>query len=311
MMASNTRTLLISTALIIVGLVAVVGLTHYLEQHRQNLPETYFDEDLDVQGKKLKGFALGGEGLLADVYWMRALQYVGDKVINAKSHTFNIENLRPLNPRLLYPLLDSATDLDPKFTTAFSYGATVLPAIDLDEAVALTEKGIALNPNEWRFYQYLGYIYWRSENYEKAAAVYERGSQIPGAPPFMKLMAGRMRSDGGARGTAREIYSQMLDQDIDEQSRDIARQRLTEIDTLEEMDAVNAALEAFKTDNGRCVADLSEILPQLKRLTYQTNRQFRIDAAGRLTNPSGAPYRLDPRNCSVATDNKTAPGPVE
>ena len=163
-MAPRTRTLLISSVVIFAGFAAVVSLTKYIESNRILLPESYVDEDLDLQGKKLNGFALGAEGLLADAYWIRALQYVGDKVIKTDPGSLNIENLQSLNPRLLYPLLDNAADLDPKFSAVFSYGATVLPAIDLHEAVALTEKGILHNPEDWRLYQYLVYIYWRSKN---------------------------------------------------------------------------------------------------------------------------------------------------
>jgi len=59
------------------------------------------------------------DGLVADVYFMRALQYIGNKLVKTNIEEINIENLRPLNPRLLYPLLDKATDLDPNFIAAY------------------------------------------------------------------------------------------------------------------------------------------------------------------------------------------------
>ncbi|MEP7212769.1 MAG: tetratricopeptide repeat protein [Acidobacteriota bacterium] len=310
-MASRTQTLLISTVIFFVGFTAVVSLTKYLEHNRIGLPESYVDEDLDLQGKKLNGFALGAEGLIADVYWIRALQYVGDKVINADSRSLNIENLQSLNPRLLYPLLDNATDLDPKFSAVFSYGATVLPAINMHEAVALTEKGILHNPDEWRLYQYLGYIYWRSQDYEKAGEVYERGSRIIGAPAFMRLMAARMRTDGGARNTAREIYSQMLDQDGDDQTREIARQRLFEIESLDELDSINSVLKSFQSRNGRCPANLAEILPQLKQLTTQSRQFFHTDNNGRFLDRSGSPYVLVSETCSVTATKNSTQSPLE
>ena len=111
---------MIALAVIVFGFTAVFGLSSFLEKNRVSLPESYEDEDLSLQGKRLKGYALGFEGLLADWYWMRSLQYIGDKVVNSKAEVLSIDNLRPLNPRLLYPLLDNATDLDPKFITAYS-----------------------------------------------------------------------------------------------------------------------------------------------------------------------------------------------
>jgi hypothetical protein len=133
----------------------VYALSNFIESNRVPIPETYADEDLAFEGKKIKGFALGAEGMLADWYWMRSLQYIGDKLTNSKLEYIDLEDLTHLNPRLLYPLLDNATDLDPHFMAAYSYGAIVLPAIDKQQAIKLTEKGIAANPNEWRLHQYL------------------------------------------------------------------------------------------------------------------------------------------------------------
>ncbi len=163
------------------------------------MPEGFEDEDLALQGAKLKGYALGFEGLIADWYWMRSLQYIENKVVKSPDETLNIENLTALNPRLLYPLLDNATTLDPQFMAVYAYGAVVLPAIDKEQAIKLTEKGIADNPNEWRLYQQLGYIYWRLDNFEKASLVYTEGAKIVGAPPFMSLMAAKMKSEGQSR----------------------------------------------------------------------------------------------------------------
>ncbi len=96
---------------------------------------------------------------------MRSLQYIGEKVVKSSNETLNIENLTALNPRLLYPLLNNATTLDPQFMEVYAYGAVVLPAIDKEQAIKFTEKGITDNPSEWRLYQQLGYIYWRLGNF--------------------------------------------------------------------------------------------------------------------------------------------------
>jgi hypothetical protein len=57
----------------------VFGLSRFVEANRPALPENYADEDLALQGARLKGYALGFEGLIADWYWMKSLQYIGDK----------------------------------------------------------------------------------------------------------------------------------------------------------------------------------------------------------------------------------------
>ncbi len=300
-MQSSSKQVIFTFAVIAFGFAAVFGLSNYLEKHRPVMPESYADEDLSLQGAKLKGFSLGFEGLIADWYWMKSLQYLGDKVLNSKQD-FSLDDLSSLNPRLLYPYLNNASDLDPKFFSVYEFGATVLPAIDKEQAIKLTQKGIDNNPDNWRLYQYLGFIYWRAENYAKAAEVYEKGSQIAGAPDFMRLMAAKMKSEGGNRDTAREIYRQMFDDAQDEQSKETARLRLLELDSLNERDAIRAALQTFREKNNRCADSWREILPLLQNVKLSGGKDFRIDNSSNLVDPGGAPYMLDTEKCDVQLD---------
>ena len=287
---------------VVAGFVLVAYLTVYIEGVRPALPEDYGDMDLTLHGAKLKGFALGMEGLLADLYYMRALQYIGDKIIHAKSEVINIDDLRDLNPRLLYPMLDNATDLDPHFIEAYIYGAVVMPAINPEQAVAIAEKGVANNPNEWRIYRQLGYIYWKLGEYEKASEVYEKGSAIAGASPFMELMAAAMKTKGGSRETARAIYREMLNSAEDDQIRITAERRLAQLDSLDERDAIDKALAGFKEANGHCPSSFSEIFPRLENVTLPEGRHFRVDKDRNIVDPTNVPYILDKVECKALLD---------
>lgn len=301
-MIGKSTDLILSIAAVAVGFAAVFGLSTFLEQNRVTLPEDYFDSDLSLEGRRLKGFALGTEGLLADWYWMWSLQYIGDKLAKTDLEYINVEDLTVLQPRLLYPLLDNATDLDPKFLAAYTYGAMVLPAIDKQQAIDLTEKAVANNPQNWRMYQYLGYIYWRMEEYEKAAAAYDRGSEIEGAPQFMKMMSASMRTRGGSRETARAMYQQMYDEAQDQQSRGNAEFRLNEIDSLNERDAINAVLGRIRSNSGRCPSSFREILPQLSQIELPNDRELMTDRNGNIVDPTGVPYLLDREACEAKID---------
>jgi tetratricopeptide (TPR) repeat protein len=305
----STKTLA-AVAVIIIGFAAVFVLSNHLERIKPVLPEDYADRDLTLQGAKLKGFSFGLEGLIADWYWMRSLQYIGEKVVKSRDD-LDLENLNSLNPRLLYPYLDNASDLDPKFLAVYSYGAVVLPAIDPQQAIKITEKGIANNPDEWRLYQQLGYIYWRLGNYEKAAEIYSDGAKIKDAPPFLKLMAAKMKSDGGSRDMAREIYRQMLEETDDKQVKQNAELRLLEIDSLDERDQIRAALQKFKTTNARCANNWQEILPLLQNVKLPNGKDFSIDKQNNLVDPSGAPYILDKLICGVRLDKDKTKIPMK
>lgn len=299
-MNSTSKTLL-CIALIVFGFAGVFGLSNYLEANKPPLPDNYVDGDLAFQGTKMKGFVFGAEGLLADLYWMQALQYIGTKALNSKTKV-DIENLKPLNPRLLYPYLDNATDLDPKFTAVYFYGSIVLPAVDSAQAIKFTEKGIRDNPENWLLYQHLGYIYWKLGDYPKAAEVYEQGAKIEGSAPFLKLMAGKMRSDGGSRDTSRILYREMYESATDEALKNNALRWLLKLDTDDETDAIRNALQNFKKQNNRCVNSLTEILPQLRTVKLPNNNQFRLDKSNNLLDTTNVPYLLDKENCDVKID---------
>lgn len=297
-MASRSLQILISTIVILGGFALSVFLTGFAERSRPPLPAGYEDEDMALSGSQFKGFAFGAEGLISDWYWMNSLQYIGKKVSTIGLDKLNIEDMTPMNPRLLYPYLNAATDLDPKFIAPYSYGATILPAIDSKQAIALTEKGIANNPSQWRLYQFLGYIYWRLGDYEKASETYGKGSQIEGSPIFMRMMSARMKTEGGSRDIAREMYRQIRDQAEDEKSRENAELRLLQIDSLDERDIITAALSEFRAANNRCPSSWPELIPTIAKKP-EASRVLRIDRSNNIVDPSGAVYFLDGKNCTV------------
>ena len=296
-MSSNRSHTSIAITLILLGFAASVSLTRYLESTRPPLPSGYEDEDPGLQASKIKGFVFGAEGLIADWYWMNSLQYVGRKISTVGLDKLNLDDLSSLNPRLLYPYLNNTVELDARFIPAYSYGAIVLPAINVDDAISLTEKGIANNPNDWRLYQYLGYIYWKNKDYEKAAEVYSKGARVAGAPDFFPMMAASMKNKGGDRETARVMYLSMLNEEDSDGVRESVELRLLEIDSLDERDAINIALADFENANRKCPARLSEIIPKLRTVKLPRDRSFSVTNANELADPAGFPYRLDAKTC--------------
>jgi tetratricopeptide (TPR) repeat protein len=296
---------------ILAGMVLVFVLSNFLASQRRLDPPPNDTDELTLQGSRLKGFVFGAEGLVADWYWMRSLQYIGDKVLNSPDENINIGDLRSLDPRLLYPYLNNATDLDPHYMPAYSYGAVVLPAIDPELAIKIAEKGIAANPGEWRLYQYLGYVEWQLNRYDKAADVYDRGSRIDGAPTFLKMMAVSMRTAGSSRETARSVFRQMYEHSGDEQTRLFAERKLEMLKSLDERDAIRHAMNTVKERTGRCPAAWAEIIPLLHDVKLPGGNDFRIDANKNIVDPSGAPYLLDQETCDVLLDKKTTKIPLQ
>ena len=278
---------------VILGLVQTTALARWLDAHRRSEDPFATYEELYVRPETARRMSLAFNGVAADWYWLRSLQYVGRKV-EAYRGEFALDDMSDLNIRNLGPLLEQATALDPQFMAAYEFGAVVLPSIDRDAAVRLVERGIQENPQEWRLYQHLGYIHWQAGRFPEASEAYAAGAGQPGAPQWMRVMAAQMRAEGGSRAVAYEMYRRMYEGAADEQVRTLAVTRMAQLDSLEERDRIRRALSDFRARNGRCPADWREVAPQLR------NAKLRVTAAGTPLDPSDVPYVLEASSCDVS-----------
>ena len=293
-MNDRTKTLALGIV-VVIGMTCAALLVRRLDTLRPPEDPNAIDESLYVNGKTARRISLGFNGLAADWYWMRSLQYVGRKIIN--DNDVPLDNLGLLNLKLLAPLLDTATTLDPEFLDPYEYAAIVLPSINVNEAIRITQKGIDANPNAWQLYHHLGYIYWHQHDYQAASEIYVGGAQIAGAPPWMEAMKAKMAADGGSRSTAREIYTRMYEGSADEKVKDMARKHLLQLDSLDQRDGLRKLFAAYQARTGKCPNSWKEVEPVFRAL------HIVVDASGAPLDPSGVPYVL--RACEVELDPKS------
>lgn len=178
-------------------------------------------------GEALKRASLGFDGLMADIYWIRVLLYVGEQFEQQRAVNQSFD-LRQLD--LLEPMLDLTVELDPRYLAAYHFGAVFLPEINAENAVRFVERGIRNNPDEWRLYQDLGFVEWRQGHYQKAAAAYSRGAELPGAPQWMHAMSALMIARGGDRETAREMFLRLYQESDDPFIKQICEEQLRLLD---------------------------------------------------------------------------------
>ena len=283
---------------VIIGLASVVGLSRLIDSRRPSTDATIEEEQLYINGTTVKRTSLSFNGLAADWYWMRSLQYVGRKVLNTPGH-LQLDDLGQLNLKLLAPLLDTATTLDPEFMQPYEYAAMVLPGVNLEDAIRITRKGIAANPNAWRLYQHLGYIYWQQRDFQAAGEAYDQGSKLPGAPPWMVAMKAKMANEGGSRDLAREIYGRMYEQAENAEVKEMARKRLLQLDSFDQRDGLRKVLAAYKARVGRCPSSWKEVEPLLRALRVE------VDSTGAPLDPTGTAYVLLSDECDLDVDPKS------
>ena len=225
--------------------------------------------------KVMKRLSLGYDGLLADIYWTRAVQYFGNK-LNVGAENFN----------LLAPLLEITTVLDPHLVVAYEYGSNFLAphppngAGMPDRAIKLDEFGILNNPNEWRLYYDLGFIYYTElHDYAHAADAFVRGSRVPHAHPFLKILAGQMAEHAGDLQTARAMWSLTYDTAQEKSIRANAAAHLRALQVDEDVPVLEAIVERFRQRTHQLPAGFAE----LARLGWV--RGIPVD-------PLGHPYKL-------------------
>src|SRR5215203_1967959 len=283
---------------VLVGMLCAMLLVRWIETLRPPADPNVADESLYLNGKTARRISLGFNGLAADWYWMRSLQYVGRKILNTPEDV-PIDNLRQLNMKLLAPLLDTATTLDPEFLEPYEYAAIVLPAVDVQQAIRITQKGIDANPNAWRLYHHLGYIHWQQRNFQAASDMYGRGAGVRGAPAWMQAMKAKMAADGGSRATAREIYMRMFEESAEEQIKEMARNRLIQLDSLDQRDGLRRVLTAYQTRVGHCPDSWRDLEHIFRTLGVP------IDSSSAPLDPTGVPYVLRSGKCEVELNPKS------
>jgi tetratricopeptide (TPR) repeat protein len=299
--SKTRRQTLLLALVVLLGLGSVIAVSHWIETHRPPVDAALEEEKLYVTGAAARRVSLGFSGLVADWYWMRSLQYVGRKIINHPGQ-IQIDDLQALDLKLLYPLLDTATTLDPQFTAVYEYGGIVLPAINDEDAIRLLQKGMANNPTHWRFHQYLGYIYWKRGDFKTASAVYAEGARVPGAPLWLKQMSARMEAEGGSRNLAREMYRRMAEESDDAQVRETAQRRLLQIDSFDLLDVIRPVLAEFRQRAGRCASDWAEVAPQLRAARLPNGARLKLESSGAPLDPAGTAYLLVKDGCDVDLD---------
>jgi tetratricopeptide (TPR) repeat protein len=287
--------------MVALGFSASVAMARVLDAGRPALRASLADEAPYLSPETARRLALGFGGLAADWYWLNALQYVGRQLQDQarrdglqREQAVELDRIKVLNPLVLVRLFDMITTLDPRFVAVYEFAAVVLPTVDVPAAVALLEKGIQANPDQWYLHQQLAYIFWQRGDYLAAADAFRRGARMTTAK-WMEHMADRMERRGDDAHVARAMYTRMYEQAQDEQVKHWALNRLMELRSLQDREAIRRVLSAFVTANARCPRAWTDVAPGLQ------TAGLTVHAEGAPLDPSGTPYVLvvSPLGCDV------------
>lgn len=284
----RTRTAMIALLILLTGLGGTIASSRSLSGMQD---EIALQEVLYLpSAKTVKAISLGYDGLMADIYWTRVVQYFG------RRHA-----TQAMTYKLLPALLDITTSLDPHLEIAYEFGAFFLSqkppqgAGSPDAGIRLVKKGIENNPTYWHFYYDLGFIYWMEKgDYKDAAQAFATGGRIPGAKPWMMTMAGTMAQGGNDLDMARTLWTEVLKDAKDPTIRANATQRLASINSDEAVIELQKRVDLYKQRFGRNPANMRDL----------------VDAGllgGIPVDPAGNAYEIDSYGEVVVKDQKKLP----
>jgi len=273
-MSGSRKVTVTASVLLLFSLAGSVLLLRCLDQVRSRAP---LEDVLYLNSPKwVKRLSLGYDGLLADIYWTRAVQYFGSRHVS-----------RAEDYKLLAPLLEITTALDPKLIVAYQFGANfVAPNLPEgagmpDKAVALLEYGIRNNPDNWKLYYELGFIYYymKPTDYAKAAESFERGTKVPNAHPFLRVLAAQMAQHAGEIETSRMLWQTAYATTQEDLMRKNAIAHLRALKVDEDITGLEKMVTQYEEQTGR--------LPPSINVLIGTGMLLGVPV-----DPDGKPYKL-------------------
>jgi tetratricopeptide (TPR) repeat protein len=274
-MKYRRKVTMVASACLLLCLAASSLVLYHIDRLR---PQAALDEVMFLSSPKvIERASLGYDGLMACIYWTRAVQYFGSRH-HADTRSYN----------LLAPLLEITAHLDPHLLVAYEFGTSFLApkppngAGQPERAIELMEYGIQNNPDNWRLYYNLGFVYYMElKDYKKASEIFQRGSRVPNTHPFLKVMAAQMAQHAGEYQTARMLWSATYETTQDEHIKKNALEHLRALRVDEDVQRLQEAVTRFGERTGRLPASLSELLAA-------------EGIAGIPADPDGHPYKMTP-----------------
>jgi hypothetical protein len=253
-------------AIVVLGLGAAMSL-QIVRDRRYSDVASPVDELYFTSGDSIGRMALSFKPLLADVYWIRAVQYFGGTRLESRRAIEAGGTGAGSHYDLLYPLLDVTTTLDPAFNIAYRFGSTFLaegypngPGRP-DLAVKILDKGTAANPGRWQYLYDKAFVYyWSLHDYREAAHWFQEASKIPGSPSWMPGLAAFMLGQGGDRRSSRFLWQQIHDTAEQQYMRDNATFHLTQLELADLGDRLTALVDRYRARTGELPADFEPLV---------------------------------------------------
>ena len=174
-------------------------------------------------GKFLKPAVIEYQTAMADLVWLRAIQYYGEHLMTDHKYEW------------LDHIFDILAHLDSRFTGAYHFGALILAwdARQVNEALKLLYRGISYNPLDWQLVFDAGFInYMLTKDYVTAGYYFEIASKLPETWKLTERWAAFSFEKGGAKNLAIDIWLEMYNKTEYRKLKELAERNLIKFGVL-------------------------------------------------------------------------------
>jgi len=166
--------------------------------------------DLIAPPAGLEHFTFGHKDVTADFFWVRAIQDFDycDQLI--------AKNLC-IGKGWLFNMLNTITELSPKFRMPYATGAVALSVMvsDIEGAARIFDRGVENFPNDWPVLYRAAYHYlYEVKDKKRAADLFIRAGRN-GAPAWVFSLAGGLYNESNERAAAEAVLAEMIKSEVD------------------------------------------------------------------------------------------------
>ena len=217
------------------------------EQEKKVRPGSSADQLIYLPSpQQAKLMSLGFRQLMADYYWVKALQYFTDPELAQKQY------------RNLADILGVVIGVDPDFEYAYKFAGIATPYDsgrlnfkNTERSTHFLELGAARFPHNWQIHFFLGYNYLNFQNRPiEAAQQFAAASQIPGSPDYLKTFVARVYTVGGKLDSAIEWTRQSINNAVDPDIRQMLEKRLDDLEREGVLQRIEKEAREFKKITG-------------------------------------------------------------
>lgn len=222
------------------------------------------------------------DSVAADYYYLKAIQHFG----TSKYMKGNAPH------PLLLPILELATDMDPNFTKAYTFGGLTLNLMGMDatKASQFLYKGRKNIPDNYQIGFLLAFnLYFYEQKFAEAATIFHEISKMKEAPDFIGPLAAKLAAEGGSPEIGLTFIDQIIESTDDETLLESYIERHNQLLMEIHIKHLQTAVNTYNQQNGSYPQDLSTLVTSglIKEIPEEPfGGHYQINGEGKVSSSS-------------------------